>query len=480
MKSVQEAREKLSRKDLPAFLREAQVASGSNKLADTISANAGGEATQVASEAALREAAEASRDLGGRTRKPQFDAGPEMTWDPNRITNEPPVSKSAGYEQELDDLPTPTADSKSGYGPLAKTIFGSTVVGAGLGEAAKQYQKGKQYAAQSTDQEFEPDREPIYPTPDGKPLPDKQEKATEEKPKESESAAAPNLRGRLDAAMAAWEKRAAALEKKGIDTSDIDADIAAAKEEYKSAKKANEWKEVAQMIAGGLAKMGAAMAGGKDFAVADRLDMPDIDYGKRTDSAAREYEMMTGQAEKQRAARRQTLRDSIDNEKEVLRALQGKTDIERRIIEQQAVSDREADRIARWNAARTDKLDAQQAVTQRRQAEQEAKNTEQERRAIMKAATGKEPVKALGILAQEAGMSAEEVKEKANEGVDWYTVGKEPQRVSNLLKAIKEKLAERRGGGAPALSAEDSEALDWASKNPADPRAAEIRKRLGQ
>jgi hypothetical protein len=74
--------------------------------------------------------------------------------------------------------------------------------------------------------------------------------------------------------------------------------------------------------------------------------------------------------------------------------------------------------------------------------------------------------------AQEDIVNAWNQRTQSGELDDWYKFSKRPKRLFNIPKR-------ESAPGQTALSAQDQQALDWANANPRDPRAAEIKKRLG-
>lgn len=323
------------------------------------------------------------------------------------------------------------------------------------------------------------------------------------KEKEAASAAIDNItvkepsRKGIDSAYRLWEEAVNKLDSKGADTSDIDIEIAAAREEYKQAKKTNEWKELATMIAHGLAQFGAYAAGGSEFVVGDKLNVPKIDYSKRTDQAAREYEMMSSTAEKQRAARKQAARDEYEMQKERLRPLREKVDVEQQIYNQEATTGREGIRASRYEEAAQKREAVQQTkadIAERRdtekQAETERKRLDDVQKSVLRAAgQKKDSLDALRGQAEAMGVEPEQI-EKIENPEDTVFI-REKTKKANLQSALLEMINRTRSGlsrrqqpagpTAPRpLSEEDRQALEWANKNPTDPRATEIRNRLNR
>lgn len=310
---------------------------------------------------------------------------------------------------------------------------------------------------------------------------------------ESISVKEPSRKG-IDSAYRLWEEAVNKLDSKGADTSDIDAEIAAARAEYKQAKKTNEWKELAAMIAHGLAQFGAYAAGGSEFVVGDKLNVPKIDYSKRTDQSAREYEMMVGIAEKQRAARKQAARDEYDMQKERLRPLREKVDVEQQLYNQEATTGREDVRANRYKEAaqkREDVLQTKAAIAERRdiekQAETERKRLDDIQKSVLRASgQKKDSLNALRGQAEAMGVEPDQI-EKIENPEDTVFI-REKTKKANLQSALLEminrtrsNLSSRKPAASVApLSEEDRQALEWANKNPTDPRAIEIRNRLNR
>jgi hypothetical protein len=74
--------------------------------------------------------------------------------------------------------------------------------------------------------------------------------------------------------------------------------------------------------------------------------------------------------------------------------------------------------------------------------------------------------------AQEDIVNAWNQKTQSGELDDWYKYSKRSKKLLDIPKRESTP-------GQTALSAQDQQALDWANANPRDPRAAEIKKRLG-
>ena len=92
------------------------------------------------------------------------------------------------------------------------------------------------------------------------------------------------------------------------DTSVIDKEIQNLRQEYKDARSTNEKKELYQLIATSIAKLGAYKWGlDNNVVIGDKLDIPVIDYTKRTDQSMKEMTLDIDEA----TGRRKSLLDTV-------------------------------------------------------------------------------------------------------------------------------------------------------------------------
>lgn len=95
---------------------------------------------------------------------------------------------------------------------------------------------------------------------------------------------------KLRDAVEAYESAAAGLKEQSADTSSIDAALAEARKGYEEKVNRNEMLSLVQMIAQGFAKLAAYQYGaGQGRYIADQVNVPTIDYEKRSDRAAEDY-----------------------------------------------------------------------------------------------------------------------------------------------------------------------------------------------
>lgn len=120
----------------------------------------------------------------------------------------------------------------------------------------------------------------------------------------------PNPRQLRDA-VSEYERAVAELKQTGADTTAVDAALADAKQAYESKASRNEMLGVVQLVAQAVAKLAAYQYEAKEGRyIADQVNVPSVDYEKRTDRALDEYKLATGEAEKGRnRAERESDRD---------------------------------------------------------------------------------------------------------------------------------------------------------------------------
>lgn len=148
-------------------------------------------------------------------------------------------------------------------------------------------------------------------------------------------------RKRLDSRLQAYDNAVANLRKAGVDTSGFDAEAKELKAAYKEAKTRNEWLEVAQLVGQALARFGAYAQGARDGKlIAPGMDIPSVDYSKRTGQEFEDYRTSLQDVATRRREASDAEREAYNSElrKLALQDLGVKT--EQNIYDQQMASNR--------------------------------------------------------------------------------------------------------------------------------------------
>jgi len=243
---------------------------------------------------------------------------------------------------------------------------------------------------------------------------------------------------------------------------------------YSEAKDRNEWLELAQILGQAVTQYGAAQVGMRTGRPMAGLQLPSIDYGARTAQEQRLLESRLRDIGEEQT-REQRLADRLKEEEREKERI----GLERRRVE---LAEREA-RVPK---------EAPEAREIRRE---ERKKQEQKQAAItnimaglatLKVGNKKQKEAASELIDKniaEAGLPSEAINKlsELKEGPGFFSGSwdKKRQEVESLLQS-ETPPATIPSRAAPSLSTEDQQALEWATQNPNDPRAAEIRKRLGR
>lgn len=114
----------------------------------------------------------------------------------------------------------------------------------------------------------------------------------------------------LRSAVKAYENSLKALPKEA-DTSEINDEIRTLRQEFRDAKTQNEKNELYQLIASSIAKFGAYKWGSeRGQVIGDKLDIPTIDYGKRTEQSMKELSLGLDEAGSRRRSLEETVREN--------------------------------------------------------------------------------------------------------------------------------------------------------------------------
>lgn len=106
---------------------------------------------------------------------------------------------------------------------------------------------------------------------------------------------------KLRDAVDAYEAAAGQLKEQSADTSAIDADLAKARQAYDDKVSRNELLSLVQMVAQGFAKLAAYQYGAKSGRyIADQVNVPTVDYDKRSDRASEDYKQTSLEARDKR------------------------------------------------------------------------------------------------------------------------------------------------------------------------------------
>jgi hypothetical protein len=247
---------------------------------------------------------------------------------------------------------------------------------------------------------------------------------------------------------------------------------------YEQAKTRNEWLEIAQLVGQAFTQYGAAQVGMKTGRPMTGLQIPTIDYGARTEREGRLLERRLRDIGEEQE-REQRLADKLKAEERDAERL----GLERRRVE---LAEREAGQV---------KLDPEERQIRREERVAERKEYVNKVGAFQTLigaqqilassdATKKQKEKARETVAEQAakvGIDMDVVRDASpGTGLFGQKSGVDEKKVLTNFKIILDDYVKSKSAPPPALSAEDREALKWATSNPNDPRAAEIRKRLGR
>jgi hypothetical protein len=244
---------------------------------------------------------------------------------------------------------------------------------------------------------------------------------------------------------------------------------------YSEAKDRNEWLELAQLLGQAVTQYGAAQVGMRTGRSMAGLQLPSVDYGARTTQEQRLLESRLRDIGEEQT-REQRLADRLKEDKRD----EDRLALEKRRVE---LAEREARKPT------TDLTEARQIR------EEQRKKQDQRQAAItnimaglatLKVGDSKQRKDASELIDKNlaaAGLPGGAINKisELKEGPGFFSGSwdKKRQEVESLLQS-ETPPATIPSQPSPSLSTEDQQALEWATQNPSDPRAAEIRKRLGR
>lgn len=266
---------------------------------------------------------------------------------------------------------------------------------------------------------------------------------------------------------------------------------------YNEAKTRNEWLELAQLLGQAVTQYGAAQVGMRTGRSMAGLQIPSVDYGTRT---AQEQKLLESRLRDigQEQEREETLAERLRREKREAAA-------DARAEAAEARAERELQ--LKEKEAATPKETAEDRAIRREERAEERAAYKQQLSALDKVVGAQEILASEDTNKKQKQKAEETLLEEANKaGLDIEQIRAQSQvpgvlggvfgtnlDQKKVLKTIKDSIeslkSSRRGtptsdtvapASAATPSTEDQQALEWAMNNPNDPRAAEIRKRLGR
>jgi hypothetical protein len=382
--------------------------------------------------------------------------------------NEPPVrprpeksetSASEDFESSLGELDTgiyPNEISKTAKRGLAGALGGAGIVAAGTAG----YNKAKEISAPEgqgpvADSDKYLQSLSKLPTPEVKKEAKKAVTATDTTAKEAQKAAD---KGEIPQAEADRFKE----------------ERDRAYKMYSEAKNRNEWLELAQLLGQAVTQYGAAQVGMRTGRSMAGLQIPSVDYGTRTAQEQRLLETRLRDIGEEQT-REQRLADRLKEDKR---------DEDRLALEKRRVE--LAEREARAPKESSEAREIKKEERKKQEQKQVAITNIMAGLATLKVGNKKQREAASELIDKniaEARLPSEAINKlsELKEGPGFFggNWDKTRQEVESLLQPSAPS-ATILSQPVSSLSTEDQQALEWATQNPNDPRAAEIRKRLGK
>lgn len=270
---------------------------------------------------------------------------------------------------------------------------------------------------------------------------------------------------------------------------------------YEQAKTRNEWLEVAQLIGQAITQYGAARYGQRTGRDMSGIQLPSVDYGARTQQ---EFKLLENRLRDigDEQEREQKLADRLKadkREEERDRREQERIALETRRVE---LAEREARKIK--ESPEESQIRREKRADERKEFKNKVDSLKElisaQQILTSKDTSKKQKEKAREVVidrAAKAGVDIDAVRDASpGKNLFGWESGVDEKKVLSNFKIILDDFVKSRSsagqteqksdtmttpaGTPPSLSAEDQQALDWATNNPKDPRAAEIRKRLGR
>lgn len=267
-------------------------------------------------------------------------------------------------------------------------------------------------------------------------------------------------------AQAQYESVIDKLRSAGVDTSSIDREAAEARRLFEEAKSRNERLELAQLIGQSLARFGA-YAIGKETGqlIAPHLDIPSVDYGKRTANEQDLYAMRLRELDGKRRGLREDAADRYRTDLDKARASGERVGVEKFLYEQKRREAADAEeRAARGRkeaeleayrqqqlGIASKKLEAAETASDRRERAAAVKEQAAVDRDLNKnliATTKMKPgqaVDALEVIATDLGASEGDIQKDKEVGF-W---GGDRKRAANLRERIRMLRESRRNINTP-------------------------------